>query len=55
MLKQLIDPEFFEAFASGEADESRPMPVYGTRDPLLGLCLSEVEERSGPAHHRLLR
>jgi 2-oxoglutarate ferredoxin oxidoreductase subunit beta len=55
MLKQLIDPEFFEAFASSEADESERLPVYGTRDPLLGLCPGEVEERSGPAHHRLLR
>ena len=55
MLKGLIDPEFFEAFASGEADESQPLPVYGTRDPLLGLCAGEVEEESGRAHHRLLR
>ncbi len=55
MLKRLIDPEFFEALASGEADEPQRLPVYGTRDPLLGLVHSEVKEEKGLAHHRLLR
>jgi 2-oxoglutarate ferredoxin oxidoreductase subunit beta len=57
MLRRLVDPEFFEAFANDDArtDESSSQPVYGTRDPLLGLCPGEVEERQGVAHHRLLR
>jgi 2-oxoglutarate ferredoxin oxidoreductase subunit beta len=55
MLRRLIDPEFFEAFDDAGAEEGRSLPVYGHRDPLAGLVRGEVEEKSGTAHHRLLR
>ena len=55
MLKRLIDPEFFEAFDDAGAKEGRSLPVYGHHDPLAGLVRGEVAEKSGTAHHRLLR
>ena len=54
-MRRLIDPEFFEAFDDAGAEEGRSLPVYGYRDPLAGLVRGEVEEKSGTAHHRLLR
>jgi 2-oxoglutarate ferredoxin oxidoreductase subunit beta len=56
MLKDLIDPEYLEAFVAETrtTDRSAAEPTYGVQDPLAGLQLEDVQPRKGPAHHRLL-
>ena len=55
MLRELIDPEYFEALAAATEEPGQaPEPSYGVQDPLAGLVLEDVEPRQGPYHHRLL-
>ncbi|MCP4898522.1 MAG: 2-oxoacid:ferredoxin oxidoreductase subunit beta [bacterium] len=56
MLKDLIDPEYFEALSSetDQAPDGATTPSYGIQDPLQGLDLTDVQPRKAPAKHPLL-
>jgi 2-oxoglutarate ferredoxin oxidoreductase subunit beta len=57
-LRELNDPEYFDAWAAAAAPADRPPPApeYGTRDPLAGLLDADLTAGvdTGPAQHRLL-
>ena len=57
MLRRLADPEFFENLAATEARGEDPArePLYGTRDPLLGLVADDAPATPRKSHHRLLK
>jgi 2-oxoglutarate ferredoxin oxidoreductase subunit beta len=57
VLRRLVDPEFFEAFAAsdGADDDTTPSSSYGTRDPLQGLVVDDAPAVPRVAHHRLLK
>jgi 2-oxoglutarate ferredoxin oxidoreductase subunit beta len=57
VLRRLADPEFFGELATTEADSEDPArkPLYGTRDPLLGLVADDAPATPRKSHHRLLK
>jgi 2-oxoglutarate ferredoxin oxidoreductase subunit beta len=57
VLRRLADPEFFENLAATEARGEDPArePLYGTRDPLLGLVADDAPATPRKSHHRLLK
>ncbi len=56
-LRNLIDPEFYEAFYApdiAEPDGATPATVYGSGDPLAGFDVDNTEGARQPSQHRLL-
>ena len=49
MLRDLIDPEFFDGLAEVDPDrgDATPAAGYGSMDPLAGLVLEDIQPPSG--------